>query len=209
MFIAFLICFLAGATLMVCQLVLGLLGFGSDHGDAADHHDFHDPGHDVSHDSAADDSHADHQHGHESHSGSFLGMLTFRSIVAGLTFFGLVGMATFESFSEKPALNILAAAGSGFGVLYAVGFIMKSLHRLKSDGTARIERSVGQRGTVYLKVPGNKAGVGKVTLNLQNRTVEYSAVTPENELPTGARVQVVGVISPDTVEVVAATESLT
>jgi hypothetical protein len=56
-----------------------------------------------------------------------------------------------------------------------------------------------------LPIPGKKGGIGKVTLNLQNRTVEYQAVTADKELPTGSKVVVVAVVSSDTVEVASAT----
>ena len=64
-----------------------------------------------------------------------------------------------------------------------------------------MDRAVGKGGTVYLPIPGQKAGTGKVLLNLQNRTVECQAITADKELPTGASVVVVAVISADTVEV--------
>ena len=57
---------------------------------------------------------------------------------------------------------------------------------------------------MYLRIPGAKAGAGKVHLMLQNRTVEYQAVTAGAELPTGAPVKVVAVVNSDTVEVEAA-----
>ena len=60
----------------------------------------------------------------------------------------------------------------GWCAMYAVHWMMQSLHRLKSEGTARIEYSVGQLGEVYLRVPGGRTGSGKVTLTLQNRSVE-------------------------------------
>jgi hypothetical protein len=60
---------------------------------------------------------------------------------------------------------------------------------------------VGQRGTVYLRVPGGRSGTGKIQFNLQNRTVEYLAVTAGEELPTGTKVIVVGVVDPTTLEV--------
>jgi len=83
---------------------------------------------------------------------------------------------------------------------------MRTLSRLRSDGTVRIERAVGKSGTVYLTVPAQRAGVGKVTLNLQNRTLECQAVTARSELATGAKVVVVSVIGPDTVEVAPAAD---
>ena len=55
------------------------------------------------------------------------------------------------------------------------------------------------------KVVGSAAlRKGKVTLRLQNRTVEYQALTPHGALPTGSPVVVTAVLGPDTVEVAAA-----
>jgi hypothetical protein len=81
---------------------------------------------------------------------------------------------------------------------------MRSLARLQSDGTVRIERAVGRAGTVYLRIPGGRSSAGKIHLMLQNRTVEYQAITTGTELPTGTPVKVVAVVGPDTVEVEAA-----
>jgi hypothetical protein len=60
---------------------------------------------------------------------------------------------------------------------------------------------VGKAGAVYLRIPANRSGSGKITLNLQNRTMEYQAVTAGEAIPTGANIVVVGVVGPDTVEV--------
>jgi hypothetical protein len=84
---------------------------------------------------------------------------------------------------------------------------MRSLHRLKADGTIHLERALGQSGTVYLTIPGQKSGLGKVTFRLQNRTVECQAVTPHGQLPTGSNIVVSAVLGPDTVEVVPAGEA--
>lgn len=188
MYTAFLICFLVGATLMVCQFVLGLLGIGDGHG--ADGHDFHDAGSHDGHDTGGGDDHVSW----------FFGVLSFRALVAALTFFGLVGLATHEYLGTPR--DLLAAVAAGAAALYLVAFVMRSLHKLRADGTARIDKSVGKNATVYLAIPGGKAGMGKVTLNLQNRTVEYQAVTPDQSLPTGATVTVTAVVGPNTVEVV-------
>jgi hypothetical protein len=121
-------------------------------------------------------------------------------VSAALAFFGLVGL-TAGPRTDDEVLTLLLAVGAGAGALLAVAWLMKALHRLRADGTVRIDRAVGHAGTVYLPVPARKAGAGKVTLSLQNRTVEYQAVTADEALPTGAKVVVVSVVSPDTVEV--------
>jgi hypothetical protein len=185
------ICALTGGTLLVCQFLLGLVGAG-DHHDAGGGHDFHDAG---GHDSHGGSDHADGQHS------LFLSVLTFRSMAAALTFFGLVGLTSTVNWQHEPELSLGLALLGGAAALFGVGYLMRMLHRLKADGTLRIERAIGQSGTVYLSIPGHKAGKGKVTLRLQNRTVEYQAVTPHQQLATGCPVVVTGVLGPDTVEV--------
>jgi serine/threonine protein kinase len=201
--ILYLTCAIVGGALLLCQFLLGLLGLGHGH-DVGGGHDGYDTGvHDAVH-----DSHADHGHEaeHEAQSSWFTGVLTFRTVVAGLTFFGLAGRAAVAA-QASPSESFLWALVAGAAVLFGVAWLMRSMYRLKAEGTVRVQRAVGQTGTVYVSIPGGRAGAGKVHLNLQNRTAEYQAVTAAAALPTGTRVTVVAVVSPDTVEVIPATAS--
>ena len=78
---------------------------------------------------------------------------------------------------------------------------MRGLGNLRADGTERVQRAVGLTGTVYLRIPGQRAGQGKVQVKLQNRTVEYLAVTDHLALATGTAVVVTQVVAPDIVAV--------
>jgi hypothetical protein len=185
----FLICAAVGGTLLLLQVVAGALGIGGDHADPG-HHEFGD-----------DHSAGDHDHGEGNW---FLGLLTFRAVCAAVAFFGLSGLAA--RYYALPETAQLAAAGlGGFAALYLVATVMKLLHKLRADGGVRIDNAVGKTGTVYLRVPGNNAGPGKVTVSVQNRTVEFEAFTAANELPTGTPVRVVAVRGPSSVEVTHAT----
>ena len=195
----YLTCAIVGGTLLVCQFLLSMLGLGEHHDMGG--HDFHDMG---GHDAGVHDSHdgTDHSHdaGHEDQASWFVGILTVRTVVAAVTFFGLAGLAGTAEWGEQP-ITLVVAAATGAGALLLVGWVMRQMQKLKAEGTVRIDRAVGKSGTVYLSIPGQKAGVGKVLLNLQNRTAEYQAVTAEQELPTGVPIVVVAVINSDTVEV--------
>ena len=61
--------------------------------------------------------------------------------------------------------------------MYLVHWLMRAIYRLSEDRTVRISRAVGQEGMVYLPIPADKAGAGKIHLNLQGRLMEYAAVT--------------------------------
>ena len=184
----YLICAVIGGTLLVCQLLLTLLGLSGDHVDFGAGHD------DVS---VGDSTGAAHG------VGWFLGLLTFRSLVAGMAFFGLVGITT---ASWGTAGSLAVSFGSGLVAILLVGLMMRALVSLEADGTVNIRGAVGRPGTVYLAIPGSGTGLGKVTLNLQNRTVEYQAVTFQGDLPTGTKIVVTNIVGPDTVEVAAAPE---
>ncbi|MEX2121395.1 MAG: hypothetical protein WD847_17510 [Pirellulales bacterium] len=187
--IVYSVCAVIGGTVLACQVLMTILGLSDI--DLPD--DLSADGADV-----ADGGDA----GHAGHHGPswFVGMLTFRTLMAAVTFFGLAGLA--GTSAELPnELTLVVALAAGAGAMYMIHWMMQVLHKLRADGTARIERAVGQAGTVYLRIPGQKAGAGKVHLNLQNRTMEYEAMTSQEPLPVGARVVVVNVIGPSTVEV--------
>ncbi|MCU0870797.1 MAG: DUF1449 family protein [Pirellulaceae bacterium] len=204
----FLFCALVGGTIMLCQFVLTLLGLGG--------HDLVDAGHgglDLDHDVGPDVAHDTGDHGHgmgeaqgedndHQHSSTWLfGVITFRTLVAAITFFGLAGMAA-RSAELSLVNQLLIGLACGIGAMYLVHWLMSLMYRLSEDNTVRINRAVGREGMVYLPVPAGRTGPGKIQLRLQGRMMEYEAVTaaPAN-LPTGARVVVVGVVGGHVLEV--------
>lgn len=202
----YMICAAVGGTLIVCQFLLTLLGLGGHH-DVGGGHDMDSSSHDMgSHDTDSHDGTGHHDGGHESHLNWFISKLTFRTLSAAFAFFGLAGLACIR-LEVEPILGLAIALGAGGLAIVVVGWLMQLLTRLNVDGTIRIERAVGSRGTVYLSVPGAKSGVGKVHVNVLNRNVEYKAITSQEQLPTGAKIIVVSIVSADTVEIASATES--
>lgn len=207
----FLICAIVGGTILVMQLVLMVLGMASDGGDFDGSGGFHgDTGGDfhgdaagqgdVPADHAASDSGTHHAHAAEHGTSWLFKVISFRTVVAAMTFFGVSGMAAQSAGVASPMVLIIALA-TGMAAMYGVYWMMQGLYRLRADGTVRIHRVVGRPAKVYLTIPGNNAGAGKIHVNLQNRTMEYLAMTPGESLPTGAKVVVVNVLTENTVEV--------
>jgi len=85
--------------------------------------------------------------------------------------------------------------------MYGVHWLMRTIGRLGEDATLRVKNALGQEGTVYIPIAGARAQAGKIQLKLQNRLVEYEAVTSTPErLATGTKVRVVGLLG-NTLEV--------
>ncbi len=93
--------------------------------------------------------------------------------------------------------------------MYGVHYLMQMLYRLRHDGTVQIRRTVGQRATVYIPIPPNNSGQGKIQIRTQGRIMEYLAKTSAPEkLRTGTTVEVVAMLTPTTLEVEPLDESL-
>ena len=178
----FLTCALLGGGILVLQLVLSAFGF-----DAGSH-------------DASFDLGGHHAIGH-AHVGDGLSLLSVRAMSAGVAFFGVAGWGALGA-GWHVALALAAAAAVGFGAMVTVAVVMRSLLKLEDDGAVRLEHAIGQGGTVYVPIPGQRTGTGKVMLTLQSRTVECRAVTPDGPLATGTPVTVVDVRGPDLLEVV-------
>jgi hypothetical protein len=196
MFTLFLFCAVIGGTFLACQIAMTLMGVGgdtdvdvpSDIGDVGDL-DL-DVGGDVDAggDVDVDDSTAGFR------------VISFRTLIAGMAFFGLGGLGA-DATSDSPLIVWAVALGCGAGAMYLVYWIFRILYSLGEEGTVHITNAVGRHGTVYLRIPGHDSGAGKIQLNLQSRTTEYLAMTAGEELPTGTKIIVVDVLTPSTVQV--------
>jgi membrane protein implicated in regulation of membrane protease activity len=187
----FLLCAVVGGTILICQFVLTLVGLGGEHG--------FDLSHEVAHDFLTDSGHAaggdqdgGHDAGHQHGSSWVFAAISFRTLVAAITFFGLIGSAA-QQAQQPVGVQLLLAIAAGIGALYGVHWLIRSIGRLGQDATLRVKSALGQEGTVYVPIAGDKGQAGKIQLKVQNRLVEFEAVSGCGErLATGTKVRVVG-----------------
>lgn len=191
-------CAATAGGILLMQFAFGLLGMGHGgdfHDGSADFQLDHADGLDVDHD--VDTVDADHI----DHGGIwFVGILSFRAICSAVMMFGLAGLSAQRMYA--PETSFLIAAGCGILVLFGVAYMLKTLYGFASDGTVRDEDTIGMTGNVYLTIPGQNEGKGKVTVFVKGRTMEYEALTEGESLSTGTPILVVDVPSPDVLAVV-------
>lgn len=122
-----------------------------------------------------------------------LRLFTVRGIIAFLVVFGWVGYGM-EISGVKLWITILVSTVCGFMMMTVLAFFVRMVMKLKNDGNLDNRNALGVSGKVYLTVPANRKGEGKVNVMLQGSFVERDAVTDENEdIPTGCEVVVTGV----------------
>jgi hypothetical protein len=201
---------LIGGTVLAFQFVLMLLGLGHHGTDLSGAHHVDVSGGDISggdhiggdvsgHDSAwHHDATTDAPH---SAASWFYEIISIRTLSAAVTFFGLAGK-TAVAYGYSPGGSFVLAAVAGLAAMYIVYWLFKQVYKLQHTGTENIRNAIGAPAIVYVPIPGKRAGAGKVTFRLQNRSVEYQAVTEEeNRLATGEKVVIVAIVNSDTVRV--------
>lgn len=172
--------------LLVLQTVLLLFGVGGGHD--VDHG--MDMEHDLDHD-------LDHDHD-AAHSAAGLRIFTIRGFVAFFAVGGWLGIALLET-GLNAAVSCLIALAGGFLSLMLVALFLKWSLSLQEEGNLSLQNAVGHTAQVYLTIPPDGQGTGKVTLTVQERYVELAAMTQSEEpIKVGKRVEVVGLVDETT-----------
>jgi hypothetical protein len=180
----YLICAVAGGTVLVLRLILMFVGL--DHGIHADT-PFHT---DIPHDAVSDMDPNNMDHPGDVQ-GPSVNLMSIQSLSGFFTMFGLVGMGLLD-VNAHWAWSLLGAIGAGLLTAWAATMIVVVLHKLQSEGKEVLENAVGQVGTIYLTVP--EQGSGVITVTLQGAQRQYDAISESGErIPTGSIVRVTGV----------------
>lgn len=126
-------------------------------------------------------------------------LLTFRNLVNFIIGFGWTVILCRPSI-ESTALLIIVGVLAGVALVAAVMLLFKWLSGMQQSGTINLYKSaVGCTGSVYLTIPGERQGQGKVQLSINGAIREYLAQTDGPELKTGALIRVIEVLDPHTV----------
>lgn len=116
-------------------------------------------------------------------------IISIRSIIAFFMFFGWGGVGALAAGFRTPQVAMIAFL-IGFLAMVAVAYVFAQLLRLQETGTVDVQEAIEKEAEVYLTIPGNKAGVGKILISLAGKTMEFDAVTTQETIPTGLKVRV-------------------
>lgn len=128
--------------------------------------------------------------------GGGLSLFSVRSFVNFFVGFGWAGIG-FYNLIPQPWLLYVIAAVIGCFFVWLYFFIRRQTMRLQSDGSINVKKCIGSHCDVYLRIPAENSGTGKVQISINGSIHEYSAVTKGALLPSGSRVRVVDVMDND------------
>lgn len=121
---------------------------------------------------------------------SSLQLFTIQGIVAFFAVSGWVAIAAVSSGIPNAGAVALGLV-AGFFAMYGIAKLIQLSRKLTENGAIDFRNAIGESATVYIPIPPEGEGEGKVTLTLQGRFMECSAVSSEREmLKTGTPVRV-------------------
>lgn len=120
--------------------------------------------------------------------------LSLKNIVAFFAVFGWSGIG-FINAGLASWLVILIAFICGLLMMLLMASLFYFMSKLAESGTLNMKNAVGKLGEVYLVIPGNRAGIGKVQLNVQGSLRTLDAITDDAEnILTSSIIEVLEVI---------------
>jgi len=120
--------------------------------------------------------------------------LTLKNLIAFFTIFGWTGIACLEG-KLGSGITVIASTISGLLMMSIMASIIYFMGKLTDSGTLNLKNAIGKVGSVYLTIPANRAGLGKVQVKVQGLQT-LDAVTDSNEeIKTGSVIEVIEILN--------------
>lgn len=177
--------------ILIIQFILSLVGLHTDSDIDVGGHDMIDTSgiHDFDNIDHGDTTPSD---------GTDFRFVTFRGIIAFLTIFGWVG-AVLSKSDTSVALIIFAATISGLLAMTVVALLFYAISHLQTSGNTIYKNALGAFAEVYIPIPPQNSGTGKIQVIIQNQLIEAEAITfQEQQIKTGEMVRVVDLFNQTT-----------
>ncbi len=122
-------------------------------------------------------------------------LFSFKSILGFFTIFAWTGLACIDS-GLGLFLTIIISGIAGFVMMVIISYLLYYLTKMHESGTLIMDNAIDKTGEVYLRIPSERQGLGKVQVNIQGSIRELDAMTDDvSEIPTGALIQVLEIIN--------------
>ena len=125
-------------------------------------------------------------------SGDF-SVLSFKSITAFLAFFGWMGLVGVDKGWAMP-LVLLSGVAAGLVAMFMVAYMLFQFQKLETSGTMHFEDALLHEGDVYLTIPAQGSGSGRISLEVNGVLRELEAVSIGPEIKTGEKVKVIDIV---------------
>lgn len=117
-------------------------------------------------------------------------LFSLRNLVNFLLGFSWTGISFYTTISNKTLLIILSLA---VGVLFVYLFflVIRQVQKLAEDNSFKLSNTLNKTAEVYLTIPENKRGKGKIMVSVNGAFHELEAMTENEKIQSGSLVKIV------------------
>ena len=119
-------------------------------------------------------------------------LFSFRNLMNFLLGFSWTGISFYKIIPNQTVLILLAIAVGGLFV-YFFFLIIRALMRLSEDNTFKLSETIGKTAEVYVPIPENKSGRGKITISVRGTMHELEAMTAGARIPSNVMVKILSI----------------
>lgn len=128
-------------------------------------------------------------------------VLSIQAIAAFLMGFGLGGLGAFRGGGWPVPLSVAFAVVSGVGLVWLLAKLLVFMYGLQSSGNLPSYHALEAEGTVYVGIPAQGSGLGRVRVVINDRERFYKAITDGDALDRSEKVRVVSINEDNSVTV--------
>ncbi len=120
-------------------------------------------------------------------------LLSLKNLIAFFTIFGWSGLACIDS-GLSIGLTIFISLISGLIMMVLMATIFYFMGKLTESGNVNMSSIVGKTASVYLFIPAKRKALGKIQVQHQGYMTLDALTDEENDIPTGAVVEIIELI---------------
>ncbi|GGA86957.1 hypothetical protein GCM10008015_29560 [Flavobacterium palustre] len=118
-------------------------------------------------------------------------LFSLRNLINFLLGFSWTGISFYNTINN-PTLLIIISVVVGCLFVYLFFIIIKQVQKLEEDNSFKIQNTLNKSAEVYLTIPENKTGKGKIMISINGAFHELEAMTEHAEkINSGSVVKVV------------------
>jgi membrane-bound ClpP family serine protease len=125
------------------------------------------------------------------HDGGDFQFFSLRNLINFLLGFSWTGISFYSTIGEQPWFLITLAFVVGVLFVLLFFFVIKQVQKLAEDNSFKITNTLDKTAEVYLTIPENKTGKGKIMISVNGAFHELEAMTENNRIPSGSAVKVI------------------
>ena len=132
--------------------------------------------------------------------GGALSLFSIRNLVSFFVGFGWAGVSL-HNLITSPVLLIIVSILVGCGFVWVFFIVKKQMKKFEANGAFDIQNCKGRTANVYLRIPGQNSGKGKIQISVNGAFHELDALTDGEPIATGSKVRITEIIDGETLRV--------